>query len=841
MNELDAKLQELARVPILLLACDYDGTLSPIVSDPRQAKPHREAIVALRQLASLPQTHVAVISGRALRDLAGLIGETEGIHLVGSHGSEFDLDFATNLPLEAALLREKLLSQLAEIAATNPGFIVEPKPASVAFHYRNASEADSQRALEAVLSGPAQLDGVFTRHGKKVVELTVVPTNKGSALETLRHRLGASAAAFIGDDVTDEDAFATLTGPDVGIKVGPGETRAPFRVDSPDEVARLLARLCDWRTEWLTGSAAVPIEKHSLLSDQRTCALVTPDARIVWLCLPRLDSPALFAELLGGPAAGHFTIKSADGDVPVRQRYYNNSLVLQTFWKNFKVTDFLDCSAGKPSQRAGRSELVRYIEGRERVIIEFAPRIEYGRGETHLVAREGGLLIQETHDPVVLRSPGVKWEIISEGQHHTARAEVELNEKPCVLTLCYGTGSLRESSTSATQRLKFTDQFWSSWASRLTLPPVETNLVRRSALTLKALCYGPTGGIAAASTTSLPEHLGGVRNWDYRYCWLRDGAMTASALVKLGSYTEGMEFLDWLLGVLSERSPERLQPLYTLTGEPLPPEAEIAELPGYAGSRPVRVGNGASRQVQLDVFGPIVDLIAQLIEKDAPLSSEHWRLVEAMVQAVAARWHEPDHGIWEIRRPGRHHTHSKLMCWLTVDRAVRIAYGFFERRPDDWIELRDTIAADLLQHGFNPQVNAFTAVYDSSDIDAATLQIGLSGFLPPDDARFIGTVEAVERVLRHGPTVYRYHYDDGLPGIEGGFHLCTSWLVDCYLLLGRIDDAWELFNSLVKLVGPTGLLSEQYDPHENRALGNHPQAYSHIGLIENAIRLSQVR
>jgi GH15 family glucan-1,4-alpha-glucosidase len=364
-------------------------------------------------------------------------------------------------------------------------------------------------------------------------------------------------------------------------------------------------------------------------------------------------------------------------------------------------------------------------------------------------------------------------------------------------------------------------------------------LIRRSALALKALCYGPSGAIAAAATTSLPEHLGGVRNWDYRFCWLRDAAMSASALVKLGSQSEGMAFLDWILNLLRERSPERLQPLYALTGEALGPEAEIAELHGYAGSRPVRVGNAAARQVQLDVFGPIVELIALLIERDAPLSSEHWRLVDAMVQAVERRWQEPDHGIWEIRRPGRHHVHSKLMCWVTADRAVSIAERFYDRQQTAWIELRDRIAADILQHGYKPQVNAFTAAYDGDDLDASALCVALAGFLPASDPRFIGTVEAVEKHLKDGPTVYRYRYEDGLPGAEGGFHLCASWLVNAYLMLRRTDDAWQLFEQLVQLVGPTGLLSEQYDPQISRALGNHPQAYSHIGLIENAIALSK--
>jgi len=301
-----------------------------------------------------------------------------------------------------------------------------------------------------------------------------------------------------------------------------------------------------------------------------------------------------------------------------------------------------------------------------------------------------------------------------------------------------------------------------------------------------------------------------------------------------------MQHLDWVLGVLDNcASPERLQPVYCLTGEELGPEAEIGDLSGYRGSRPVRVGNMASRQVQLDVFGPIVELVAGLVELDAPLSNQHWRLVEAMVSAVDRRWQEPDHGIWEIRAPRRHHVHSKVMCWLTVDRAIAVARRFLDQERDDWKVLRDRIAADVLKQGFKPEVNAFTAAYDGTDIDAATLHVGLSGLIDADDPRFAGTVEAVETTLLSGPTVYRYRADDGLPGFEGGFHVCASWLVDAYVLQGRLDDARKLFEGITELAGPTGMLSEQYGPKTGRALGNVPQAYSHLGIIENALRLDR--
>ncbi len=838
MSDLDARLAAVARVPVLLVASDYDGTIAPIVGDPAQAAPHREAVVALRTLAALPQTHVAVISGRALQTLASLTGLPEDVHLVGSHGSEFDLDFSTSLPPQSAALRDRLREELGAIASAHQGVIIEEKPASIAFHYRNVGDALEPELLDKVLGGPGAIEGVYTKHGKKVVELAVVATNKGEALRKIRHRVGASAVVFFGDDRTDEDAFATLSGPDVAIKVGPGESQAPFRVDDPQDVARVLARLSELRDEWLVGAAAVPIERHSMLSDLRTIAIVTPAASVTWFCVPRIDSPSIFSELLGGPTAGRFSVESADGEKPVEQGYLESTLVLQTKWPTFTVTDFLDCSSGRPSQRAGRSDLIRIIEGRGRVRIRFAPRPDFSRLHTRIKVRDDGLEVEDTHDPIVLRAPGVAWRLRAEGDHQTAEAEVELTDSPLTLELRLGTGSLRAASTSPSDRANFTGRFWSSWSEQLRLPTTATESVRRSAMLLKGLCYGPTGAISAAGTMSLPEHIGGVRNWDYRYCWIRDAAMAASSLARLGCLAEPMHFLDWVFSAIDScESPERLHPLYGVRCEELGPEAEISELAGYRGSRPVRVGNAAARQVQLDVFGPIAELIAQLAELDAPLSSQHWSLVEKMVHGVRMRWREPDHGIWEIRRPRRHHVHSKVMCWCTVDRAIRVSQRFLDRDNDDWAALRDEIAADVLEHGYKSDQRTFTAAYDGTDYDASCLLVGLSGLLDPSDDRFMGTVAAVEEHLRDGPVVYRYHADDGLPGVEGGFHLCTGWLIQSYVALGRVDEARALFEAMLALVGPTGLLSEQYEPIEKLALGNVPQAYSHLTLIDCALLL----
>ncbi len=840
LDDLDHALEAIAQVPVLLVATDYDGTLSPIVDDPSQAVPVRESIVALRALAALGSTHAAVISGRSLADLAALSALDGQVMLVGSHGSEFDQDFVRSLTRQQVDLRQRLLDEMHRIAARDPEFRIEPKPASIAFHYRNVAETVAEPAVAELLSGAAAWADVRVKTGKKVLELTVVDTSKGEAIDLLRHRVGATAVVYLGDDVTDEDAFVRLHGPDVAVKVGGGETAATFRVPDPTDVARRLARLAGLREAWLAGAGAVPVERHALLSDGRVMALVAPGARLVWMCAPRVDGPALFASLLGGDAAGHFTIEPVGETASPQQHYDGNSLILKNVWPRLTVTDFLDCSAGRPTQRAGRTDLIRQVEGRGEVRITFAPRPDFGRSPTRIVLREGGLEIDDTIDPIVLRAPGVRWEIRDVCSHQTAVGTITLKGEPLRMELRYGTGSLREQQAIMPQeRYRLTKAYWESWADRLVLPRREGPLVRRSALALKGLCYGPTGGIAAAATTSLPEEIGGIRNWDYRYCWLRDAAMSAAALVKLGSFAEAMGFLDWMLGVIDRAAaPERLMPLYTVTGHEVGDEAEIAELAGYAGSRPVRVGNAARGQVQLDVFGPIAELVWQLLLAEAPVSSEHWRLVEAMVHAVEARWHEPDHGIWEIRKPRRHHVHSKVMCWLAVDRGIRVSERFLDRQRPQWEALRDQIAADILANAWNDKAQAFTAAYEGDDLDAAVLLLGLTGLVDCADPRFLATIAAIEGQLRMGPTVFRYLADDGLPGREGGFFICASWLVDALWKAGRRDDAEALFESMIDLAGPEGLLPEQYDPLLLRTLGNHPQAYSHIGLIENALTLS---
>ncbi len=839
LSELAERIRRLARVPNLLVACDYDGTVAPLVDDPSQAAPLRDSVAALRSLAEQPNTHVTVVSGRSLRDLANLSRLPEDIRLVGSHGSEFDLGFASQLEPD---LVERRAQITAEVRALGERYdaLIEEKPTGVTFHLRGMGDDVKEAARHDLVTGPAGHDWIHTRNGHDILEFSVIDTNKGTAIDTIRHQVGASAVVFFGDDVTDEDGFRSLSGPDVGVKVGDGVTLAEFRVPGTETVSQILALLAELRSKWLGGEGLIPIQNHSLLSDLRTAAIINPEASISWMCAPRIDSAAVFAELLGGPSAGRFLI--ADGAEklpPTSQQYLTDTMVLESRFRTFTVTDFLDSSSGRTRRLAGRTDLFRILEGSGEVHIEFSPRLNFGRVPTQLEAKPEGVVVLGTADLMVLRAPEVDWEIVDDGRHQTAVGRVVLSpDVPVALELRCGTGTVRPDARSEQERLSDTAHFWSNWVSKLQLPSSEQELVVRSALVLKSLCHGPTGAILAAATTSLPVEIGGVRNWDYRYCWLRDAAMVAKCLVRLGSRAEAMAFLDWVLQLLETRNdPDRLSPVYNVTGRHLGPEAEIAQLPGYGGSRPVRVGNAADDQVQLDVFGSVVDLVHELLEHGEALSAEHWRLVEAMVLAVSRRWHEPDHSIWGIRKPPRQHVYSKVMCWVTVDRAISIADQFLDRSPSAWVELRERIAEDVLSNGWNESVGAFTAAYGSSDLDASALALVLTGLVEADDPRLLATIDWVERELLIGSAVSRYAVDDGLPGREGGFNLMTSWLIDALCLTGRRDRAAGLFTDVCERVGDTGLLSEQHDPEHDRATGNIPQAIAHVGLINNVLSL----
>lgn len=830
------ELERAAAAPVLLVATDFDGVLAHIVDDPGAASADGSALGALHRLSRMEQTNAGIISGRALADLRRRV-EPGALHLIGSHGAEGEF-IPPPAPADPATHR-RVAVELAAIAATAPGLLVEEKPYGAALHYRAAAPDDADRAVAAALSGPGAIPGVRVTRGHKVVEFSIADADKGTALRALAYRAGAAATVFIGDDLTDEHAFAALGPADVGVKVGEDQTVARWRIAGTAQVTDLLHRLVALRAAWLARNRPTAIERYSLLSDQRTVALVDDRASIAWLCLPRIDSPALFADLLGGPAAGAFAIAPEDEAGPAAQAYDGETFTLVSRWPGLTVTDYLDTTGGRSFMRAGRTDLVRVVEGTRPAHVRFAPRSDYGRAPTRIRAMEGGLEVEGTNDPIVLHSPGVAWRLEDDGDNQTARARIDPSGGPVVLELRYGTGNLQPAPLAEPLRRAQSERAWNAWSATLNLPPLAPALVRRSALVIRALCHGPTGAILAAGTTSLPEWPGGVRNWDYRFCWVRDAALAAASLVRLGSHGVAMKYLDWVLGVLDRiEGPERLRPLYTVSGSQLGAEAEIGTLAGYRMSRPVRIGNAASAQVQLDVFGPIVDLVWLLAKAGAAITPDHWRLVEAMALAVERRWEEPDHGIWEVRLRPRHHFHSKVMCWVTLDRALRLAEALHRRPRPEWASLRDRIARDALQHGWHAGAGAFTTAYGVADLDAASLCAGLCGLLPADDACFVATVAAVDRSLRAGPTVYRYRCDDGLAGSEGGFHLCTGWLIQALTLTGRVEEAATLFRGMTALAGPTGLIPEQFDPVSGLALGNHPQVYSHVAVIDAAVCLA---
>ncbi len=653
----------------------------------------------------------------------------------------------------------------------------------------------------------------------------------GSALAALRTRVGATGSVFIRYR-TDAPAAST---PGDTITIRTATALAEFIVADTAALAALLSFLRDERDTWLRRESHKRIEQLSMLADGTSVALLAPEARLIWMCHPRPDSAPVFAALLGGADAGHFTIRPSGTPHLIGQRYLPGTMTVETRWQGMTVTDYLD-----RHRTPNRTDLVRVINGSLPVSLIFTPRPRFGQARIRLVPGAEGLRVTGACAPIVLRSPGLNWTIMSDGKHEAAWAAVSVADaQPLVLELRCGTQDLSAHPMPEYARRERSCRYWSDWLSGLVLPTVEPGLVARSALTLRGLWHAGMGAFLAAATTSLPEEIGGTRNWDYRYCWLRDSAMSAQELVSLGSTAEATGFLRWIRNVLAASGgADRLQPLYTLGGEPLGLETAIEALPGYAGSRPIRIGNLASQQVQLDVFGPLVELVVSLSRTRGTLTDDDWELVYALAEAVTRRWREPDHGIWEERTRPRHYVYSKVMCWVTLDRAVSLARRYRRCAGRSWTAVRDAIAAEVIARGWHPQstagVGAFTAAYDGNDLDVAALHVGLSGLVSPHDPRFESTIIAIERELHSGPTVYRYRREDGIPGNEGGFHLCAAWLIEAYLLSGRRNAAEELFGQLAAATGPTGLLSEQYDPLSSTGLGNHPQAYSHLSLIRTA-------
>jgi GH15 family glucan-1,4-alpha-glucosidase len=584
------------------------------------------------------------------------------------------------------------------------------------------------------------------------------------------------------------------------------------------------------------------IEDYAIIGNCETAALVGRDGSIDWLCLPRFDSGACFCALLGGPEHGRWLIAPIGADVQLSRQYLENTLVLETTFKTpqgtVALTDFM-------YRRNGSSELVRTVRGVEGEVAmrtELVVRFDYGAVVPWVSQQEDGRLQFIAGSDRVLFQTAVQ----TRGEDMRTVGDFTLRQGDEAIFVLNWSPSFRASAPplSAEEIAEASAQvhsFWTGWAAAFKSTDPWGEAVLRSLLTLKALAHWETGGIVAAATTSLPEQLGGSRNWDYRFCWLRDATFTLYALIGAGILDEAKAWHEWLLRAVAG-SPNDLQIVYGVGGDRRLEEYEIPWLPGYEGSVPVRIGNGAVRQLQLDVFGEVLDAFYVARRAGLATSDATWALECALLVHLEAIWREPDEGIWEVRGGRRHFTHSKVMAWVAFDRAVRSIEDFGLDGPlERWREVRDAIHAEVCAHGYDANEDTFVQAFGDTALDASLLLIPIVGFLPPDDPRVQGTVAAIERRLLRDGFVMRYDTGtavDGLPPGEGAFLACSFWLVDNYVLLGRHDEARALFERLLALRNDVGLLAEEYDPHSGRQLGNFPQAFSHLALINAAHSLS---
>jgi GH15 family glucan-1,4-alpha-glucosidase len=581
-----------------------------------------------------------------------------------------------------------------------------------------------------------------------------------------------------------------------------------------------------------------PIEDYALIGNMISAALVGRDGSIDWLCLPRFDSAACFAALLGGPENGRWLI-APEKYRRAERSYVAGTAVLETLFTTeggeVAIVDFMPLTDDEEKLDVVR--IVRGVRGEVDLRMELVLRFNYGQTVPWVRRRDYGLSAIAGPDAVELHT-----DVPLEGRDLTTCARFTVREGDSVpFTLSYHVSHKSPHFVPDRQEsLDCTVSAWRAWTKRCRFACERerwNDAVVRSLITLKLLTYEPTGGIVAAPTTSLPEKLGGARNWDYRYCWIRDSALMLYALLNAGYREEAEAWRSWLLRVAAGH-PEQLHIMYGISGERWLPEHELPWLAGYEGSRPVRIGNLAVEQRQLDVYGELMDVSHAAREADLAALDEAWRMENTLLAHLEKVWREPDHGIWETRGEARAFTHSRLMSWVAFDRAVKSAERFELDGPvEKWRELRAAIHDDICAHAFDAKRNTFVQYYGGDELDAALLLIPQTGFLPADDARIAGTVAAIENELKRGPFVMRYTKDVVEPNREGAFLACSFWLADAYVMLGRIDDATALFEQLLEVRNDVGLLSEQYDLKSRRLVGNFPQAFSHIGLINTAFNL----
>lgn len=582
-----------------------------------------------------------------------------------------------------------------------------------------------------------------------------------------------------------------------------------------------------------------PIEEYALIGDCQTAGLVSRSGSVDWLCFPRFDSAACFAALLGTPEHGHWQIAPAGNLRAVKRRYREGTLILETeYHTDDGVVALIDCMP----PRTVAPDLVRVVEGRSGRVpmrMDLTIRFDYGSIVPWVQHTERGIWAIAGPDAMHLRTS-----VPVEGQdyHTVASFTVAAGEHTPFTLTWHPSHTLVPDEKDPLQSIRDTEKWWHEWSSRCTYSGAYRDDMLRSLITLKALTYAPTGGIVAAATTSLPEELGGVRNWDYRFCWLRDATFALYALMIGGYVEEAHAWREWLVRAVAGK-PSEIQIMYGLAGERRLTELELDWLPGYEGATPVRIGNAAYRQHQLDVYGEVMDAFHLARRFGIQPEENAWRVQRALLNFLETDWQRPDEGIWEVRGPQRHFTHSKVMAWVAMDRAVKAVERHKLDGPvEKWRGLRAAIHEDVCKNGFDAQHNAFMQYYGARHTDASLLMLPLVGFLPATDPRMLGTVALIEQELMRDGFVERYRTDDnvdGLPGGEGVFLVCSFWLADNLALQGRYAEAQALFERLRGLCNDVGLLSEEYDPETKRLVGNFPQAFSHVGLINTARNIAQ--
>lgn len=585
------------------------------------------------------------------------------------------------------------------------------------------------------------------------------------------------------------------------------------------------------------------IEDYAIVGDTQTIAVISNTGSVDWMCVPRFDSGACFAALLGTKDHGHWSIRPRDPVRAIRRRYRDGTMILETELETadgaIRLIDFMPVRGPEP-------DLVRIVEGvRGRVPVEMELMIRYDYGSVVPWVRREDRRLHAVAGPdaLVLATPAPL-----EGRGLTTRSDlvVERGDRIPFLLTWHASYEAMPASPDPEQALTDTEQWWRAWSRRCETGGRYQDAVVRSLLTLKALTYAPTGGVVAAPTTSLPERLGGARNWDYRYCWVRDATLTLEALLQAGYADEACAWRDWLVRAVAGEA-DKLQILYGVTGERRIDELELPWLPGYERSRPVRIGNAAVTQRQLDVYGELMDLLFQARCNGLHGSESAWAIQRGCLDWLESSWREPDHGMWEVRADRQQFTYSKVMVWAAFDRGVRMVEQFGVDGPvDRWRARRDEVHAEVCRRGFDRERNTFTQAYGARQLDANLLLLSQVGFLRGDDPRMLGTIEAIQRELTADGLVRRYLTGegdniDGLPDREGVFLACSFWLVDALVLADRRDEARELFERLLALRNDVGLLAEEYDPERRRQLGNFPQAFSHVALVNSARNLTVER